>query len=123
MRDHKLQLVWQIVVPFLVAAALIITAAVLVVTSTSSAQRTLADVSTIWLIAPMIIFALFILVILGFLIYAITMLLKVAPRYTVKAQFYAAAASAGTRKVADGATKPIIWIQQAGTLIKSIFRL
>jgi hypothetical protein len=121
-RAHKRQLAWQILVPFLVAVLLIIATAALVVASTGSSQRTWADVSTIWLIAPLIVFALFLVFMLGFLIYGIAKLLRVAPRYTAKAQFYIAAAAAGTRKVADGAAQPFIWARQAGSVIKSILR-
>ena len=118
---HKRQLAWQILVPFLVVTALIIAAAVLVATGAASATRTWADVSIIWLIAPMLTLALLLVVVLGSLIYGIAMLLKVTPKYTAKAQFYVAAAAAGTRKIADGAAKPFVWYQQAGAVIKSIF--
>jgi hypothetical protein len=120
---HKRQLAWQILVPFLVVTALILAAAVLVATGAASATRTWADVSIIWLIAPMLIFALFFVVILGFLIYGIARLLQVTPRYTGKAQGFFALLSGWTRKIADGAVKPFVWFNQAGAVIKSIFKL
>jgi hypothetical protein len=123
LRAHKRQLAWQILVPFLVVAAIIIAVAVLVVASTGSATRTWADVSIIWLIAPLLILALVFATVLGSLIYGIAILMKVMPRYTAKAQYYVAAAAAGTRKVADGATKPFVWLHQAGAIFKSIFKL
>ena len=121
-RTHKRQFAWQILIPVVVLAILIITAAVLVATGGTAETRAWADVSTIWLIAPFLILALVLLTVLGFLIYGVARLLKVMPRYTGKAQSYLAAVAAGTRKVADGTAKPIMWTHQAGAVIKSIFK-
>ena len=120
---HKRQLAWQILVPFLVVTALIITAAILVATGAASATRTWADVSIIWFIAPMLVFALFFVILLGSLIYGIAKLTQITPHYTGKAQDFFALLSGWTRKIADGAAKPFVWYQQAGAVIKSIFKL
>jgi hypothetical protein len=120
---HKRQLAWQILVPFLVVTALIIAAAVLVAAGAASGTRTWADVSIIWLVAPMLVPAMFFVILLGALIYGIAKLTQVTPRYTGKAQDFFALLSGWTRKIADGATKPFVWYQQAGAIIKSIFKL
>ena len=122
-RAHKQQLAWQILVPFLVVGALIIAAAVLVVATTGSASRTWADVSIIWLTAPILVLALVFVTILGFLIYWIARLMQVTPRYTGKAQGFFALLSKWARMAADGVSKPLIWFQQAGAILKSIFKL
>jgi hypothetical protein len=122
-RTHKHQLAWQILVPFLLLAVLIIAMAVLIVTSTGSAARTWADVSIIWLIAPMLFLALVFVIVLGFLIYGMTRLMQVTPRYSGKAQDLFVVFSEKTRMVADGTAKPFVWFQQAGAVLKSIFRL
>jgi hypothetical protein len=118
---HKRQFAWQILVPFLVMTALIGAAAVLVTTGGASGTRTWADVSIIWILAPLLIFALLFVIVLGLLIYGIAKLTQVTPRYTSKAQHFFTRLSAGTRKIADGATKPIVWFNQAGAVLKSIF--
>ena len=118
---HKRQLVWQILVPFLVVTTLIIAAAGLVVTGAASATRTWADVSIIWLIAPMLTLALVLVILLSALIFGIAKLLQVTPRYTGKAQDFFALISGWTRKISDGAAKPFVWYEQAGAIIKSIF--
>jgi hypothetical protein len=123
MRAHKRQFAWQILVPILVVAALIITTAVLVVTSTGSAPRIWADVSIIWLIAPLLVFSMFFVIVQGFMIYGIAKLLQITPRYTGKVQDFLALFSGRTRKITDGAVKPFVWFQQAGAILKSIFRL
>ena len=119
---HKRQLAWQILVPFFIVMAIIIAAAVLVATG-ATATRTWADVSTIWLIGPILVFALLFATVLGFLIYGMARLLQVTPRYTGKAQDFFALLSGWAKIVADAVTKPFIWFQQAGAVLKSIFRL
>ena len=122
-RTHKHQLTWQILAPIVVTTVLILVAAVFFVTSTGSTTRTWADVSIIWLIAPMLIFALLFVIVLGFLIYGIARLLQITPRYTGKAQNFFAMFSGWTRKIADGAAKPFVWFGQAGAILKAIFKL
>ena len=119
---HKRQLLWQILVPICVVTALILVVAVLVATG-ATATRTWADVSTIWLIAPVLVFALIFGSVLALLIYGFARLLQVTPRYTGKAQDFFALLSNWARIIADGATKPFVWFQQAGAVLKSIFKL
>ncbi|HVM72170.1 MAG TPA: hypothetical protein VMT91_10440 [Anaerolineales bacterium] len=119
---HKRQLAWQILVPFFIVMAIIIAAAVLVATG-ATATRAWADVSTIWLIGPILVFALLFATVLGFLIYGMAKLLQVTPRYTGKAQDFFALLSGWAKIGADAVTKPFIWFQQVGAVLKSIFRL
>ena len=120
-RAHQRQLAWQILVPFFVVTALILVVAVLVATGAATTNRPWADVSTIWLIAPMLVFALFFIAVLGFLIYGIARLLQITPHLTGKAQDFFALLSNWARIIADGATKPFVWFQQGGAILKSIF--
>jgi len=109
-------------VPFLVVTGFIISVAVLVATGAVS-TRTWADISIIWLVAPMLIFALLLAILLGFLVYWIARILQVTPRYTGKAQSFFTQFSTWTRKLADGAATPFIWFQQVGAILKFIFKL
>jgi hypothetical protein len=118
---HKRQLAWQILVPFFVVTALILVVAVLVATGATD-TRAWADVSTIWLFAPMLVIVLLFVAVLGFLIYGFARLLQVTPRYTGKAQDFFVLLSAWARRFADGVTKPFVWFQQAGAVLKSIFK-
>jgi small-conductance mechanosensitive channel len=120
-RAHSRQFAWQILVPILAVTALLLAVAVLVASGTGSGARTWADVSMIWLIAPMLIFALVAIIILGFLIYGISKLHQITPNYTSKIQGFFGLLSGKTRSIADGTTSPFIWFQQAGAIIKSIF--
>jgi hypothetical protein len=119
---HKRQLLWQILVPICVVAALILVVAILVATG-ATATRTWADVSTIWLIAPVLVFALLFVTMLGLLIYGFARLLQITPRYTGKAQDFFVLVSAWARSIADGVARPFVWFQQAGAVLKSIFKL
>jgi hypothetical protein len=122
-RAHRQQLAWQILVPFLVVTALVLAAAVLVSVGEVTTTRTWADVSIIWLIVPMLFFALISVIMLGFLIYGIAKLLQATPHYSGKAQDFLAFLSGRMRKIADGSTQPFIWSHQARAILKSIFRL
>jgi uncharacterized membrane protein YhdT len=119
---HKRQFAWQILVPFLVMAGLIIAGALLVVTDGSARASVWADVSVIWLLVPALLLALAFLAVIITIIYGMTKILQIIPRYTWKAQVIFSRVSSGTRKVADGTTKPFFWYKQAGAIIKSIFR-
>ena len=121
-RAHKRQLAWQILVPFLMIAGLIIAGAVQVVTDEAPRTGIWANVSVIWLLAPALFFALAFLVIIVTIIYGMAKLLQILPHCTSKAQGIFVQLSAGTRKVSDGATKPFVWFRQAGAVIRSIFR-
>jgi hypothetical protein len=118
---HKRQFAWQILVPFLVVAGLIISGAVLIVTGGATRSSVWADISLIWLLIPALVIALIFFVLLATIIYGMIKFLQILPLYTGKTQDIFTRISAGTRKVADGSTKPFFWIKQAGAIAKSIF--
>lgn len=119
---HKRQVVWQILIPFFVMLALIVTAAVLIVTAEVSQARLWADVSIIWLLAPALFFVLVGIVISAGLIYVIGRLTRAIPRYTSRAQAMTASISRGVHHLADSVTKPILWFQQAGAAVRSLLK-
>ncbi len=119
LRRHKRQLAWQILVPISVFAALIIAGAALVAFGTPVQARLWADVSAIWMIAPMLLFGLLALATLVFFIYGMFRLLQVTPLFTFKLQGWLAAVSSGSRRAADGAAKPVIWVHQARAAVRA----
>jgi hypothetical protein len=121
-RAHKRQFAWQILVPFLVMAGLVVAGSVLVVTGGETQNRVWADISMIWLIAPALLFALALLVLLVTIIYGMVKLLQIIPVYSGKAQGVFTLLSAGARKLADGVAQPFVWLRQAGAVISSIFK-
>jgi len=120
LRNHKRQFAWQIVVPFLVMAGVIIAGVVLVVSGGSKQTGVWADVSIIWMLIPLLVLALFLAAVLGLLIYGMAKLTQIMPRFTGRAQGFADAVSVGARKVADGSAKPVMWVHQVGAVIKSL---
>ena len=122
-RSHRRQLVWQILIPFLVMAALVVTCAVLVVSGEASRTRHWADLSIIWLLTPLLVLALVVTTALVLAIIGLAKLLQVVPRYTPRAQAISFIAAAGARKVANGIVAPYLWFEQARAALKSIFGL
>ena len=61
-------------------------------------------------------------IVLGVAIYGMFRLKKAAPRVTARAQELTLLGALGVRRIADGAAKPFIWLEQAGAAVKSIFK-
>jgi hypothetical protein len=125
-RAHKAQFLWQILMPMLLITMIFVVAGAFVIAnavSTGGQTRLWADISLIWVLAPALLFALVCLVIVITTIYGMVKVLQLLPHYTGKTQEFFSLFTAGTRKLADGATRPIVWFRQAGAVIKSIFRM
>jgi hypothetical protein len=121
-RLHKRQVAWQILIPFLLAALMLLAAGVWLVWGETARARVWADVSIMWLIAPMLLLTLAALALLIALIVGMVKLLQAMPRFTSRAQQISGQVAAGARKAADRAVEPFIWIEQAGAAVKSIFK-
>lgn len=121
LRQHKRQLVWQIILPFVLMGALIVAAAVLTAFGNDSPTSLWRDVSLIWLLAPALVLALIGVVILGAAIYGMARLKKAAPRVTGRAQELTLIGARGIKRIADGTTQPFLWLGQAGAAVRSIF--
>ncbi len=119
---HKRQFAWQILVPVILVALLVIAVYVFTVTRGATSNRVWADISSIWLIAPLVILALVLTVVLGALIYGVARLLSVIPTYTAKVQSFMRSVATGARRAADGLARPFIWSGQAGAALRSLFR-
>ncbi len=122
LRQHKRQVLWQILVPFLLMAGLAIATAILVAFGGASRTSLWRDVSLIWILAPALVLALILIIVLGMLIYGLIRLTRAAPRFTYRAQQVTLLGALGIRRIADGAAKPFIWLEQAGVAVKSIFK-
>ena len=122
LRVHKRQRSWQILVPILLFIVLIFVVGSFVIGAEAGQTRLWADIATIWLVAPLMLFALLCMVMLGGMIYAIARLMKIAPRYTLQAQDFALRLMAGVKRGADVAVKPVVWLEQARAALKSLFK-
>jgi type II secretory pathway component PulL len=81
-----------------------------------------ADIAAIWLVAPLLLFALLCMAVLGGMIYAIARLTQIMPRYTLQAQDFVDRLAAGVKRGADAAGKPVVWLEQARAALKSLFK-
>lgn len=123
LQRHKRQFIWQILIPIILMAGVIIAAAVLVTIGEASSTSLWRDVSLIWLLAPALVLAFLLAIVLGLVIYGLARLKKAAPRATARAQQLTLLGALGVRRLADGAAKPFIWLEQVGAGIKSIFKI
>lgn len=120
---HKRQVVWQIIAPFLLVTLILLASGVWLVWGETARTRVWADTAIIWLLAPMLLLALAALALFILLIVGTAKLLRATPRFTSRTQHIAGQIASGTHKAADEAIKPFVWIEQAGAVIKSIFKL
>ena len=119
---HRRQFIWQILVPILIAAILIIAASVFAATRNESQASVWADISLIWLIIPALFFAFILFILLIGLIYAMAMLLKVTPTYTQKLYSLIRLAAQKIEEAADTTAKPIFFVEGISASIKRFFQ-
>ncbi len=119
-RLHRRQFIGQILVPVLIAIALIVAAAVFAAIGGGDQASLWADISVIWLLIPMFFFALVFLVILLASIYALATLLKVTPTYTHKTQVLTRRVARKIRQGADAAVRPIFFVEGVAASLRAL---
>ena len=80
-----------------------------------------AEIAEIWLAIPTIIFLIIIFALVGGIVFLMTRLLSVLPRYTFMAQDLSYKMKAYVRRGADNAVKPVIFLDSLGASINRIF--
>jgi hypothetical protein len=121
---HRRQLVFQIILPMVLAAILFVALIVWVNLATfrgNGDTARWAAVSTIWIFAPIIVVSLIFLALLVGMIYLLARLLGIAPIYTNKAQDLVQKLGVSVRHVADVPVKPVIFLDSVGAAIKALF--
>ena len=119
---HRRDFKWQILAPMILVLILIVIASVMVTASPASSASLWADVSTIWLLIPWLVFAFIMLVILSGLIYGMAKLLQITPIYTEKLYHLIRLIGQKLEEVADSSTKPIFFVEEISASIKSFFK-
>ena len=107
-RAHKRANFWQIIFPMIVVFLLFVTVSVTVATRSNEVASQWADVSTVWLLIPVIIFAIIIMVIMGGLIYGLARLIDITPKGTQKLYGFIRLVGKKIESLADSAAKPVI---------------
>lgn len=111
---HKREKRNQIILPIILVTVAVLAIAVFTGISAANSQPGVglwADISLIWLIAPMLLAALIILALMIGLIYGANRLLKATPHYTGKAQAYILWLSAEIMIWTDNIVQPLISIR------------
>ena len=108
---HRQQVLWQIWAPFAVVVILVLISAVGVVVAglqgTGDINRW-ANISLIWLIAPMLLLTVIMIAATAGIVYLLFQTLRVLPSYARMAQDIFATISFYVRKYSDAAVEPFL---------------
>lgn len=122
-KRHRKQLVWQIILPVVLSALLIVGLIVLIYFATFQNNGDVgrwAAISTIWIVIPIMIAGLVLLIILGGLVYLLKYLLQITPTYTGLAQDFIHKIAIRIRLAADASVKPVIFLDGIGASINRL---
>ena len=119
---HRKEVMWQILVPVVIGAVIVLALAILATIGTDAQVSKGADVSVIWLITPLFIVALIFLVLLGAMIYAMMSLLGILPGYARLVQDYFDAFRVQVGIVSDKAVAPILRMESIKASLRALVR-
>ena len=122
-KRHRKELAWQIIVPVVLSAILIVGVIVLVNVATFRDNGDVgrwAAISTIWIVIPIMVAGLIFLIILGGIVYLLKYLLQIAPTYTGQAQDFVHKIARYIERVADAIVKPVIALDGIGASMKRL---
>ena len=123
---HRRQSFWQIIAPVGFGTLLVLVILALVIlravgTDAGGHVSQWADTSLIWLIPPVLLFALVLTLVLVEMIYLLARLLKIVPGFTFKVQYYVGLVSDYVDSFADKVAAPIIAVKSAGATVSALF--
>jgi len=121
---HRKQWTWQIVLPVVLMSVLLIALIVLINIATFRDNGDVARwaaISTIWIVVPIMIGMLIFLILLVGIIYLLSKLLGITPRYTGLAQDYVHKAAGAIKRGLDAIVKQFIEIQGVLASIREFF--
>jgi hypothetical protein len=119
---HKRQLTWQILMPMFLIILAMGVACIFITTGRIGQARLLADISVIWLLAPLMIFGLLLFVLLVGLIFALAQALKLIPGYSIRAQQLFYRLKRGIKRAADLSVAPLFWVKSAAAALSRLTR-
>ena len=122
---HRKQWTWQIVLPVVLMSVLLIALIVLINIATFRDNGDVARwaaISTIWIVVPIMIGMLIFLILLVGIIYLLSKLLGITPRYTGLAQDFVHKAAGAIKRGLDAIVKQFIEIQGVLASIREFFK-
>jgi high-affinity K+ transport system ATPase subunit B len=108
---HRHQVFWQISVPLILGALVLIIVAVLAALSSAGTASLWADIALIWLILPAMMGALIFTLIFAGLAYGVIYVIRVLPGFALKAQDLIARIGDKIKEAGDVAAAPVIRVQ------------
>ena len=117
---HRREVLWQVTVPFGVGVLLILALAGGVFFTGARDTSLWADVSTIWLLLPVIVLALIPLVLLVLLIYGVTWLVTHLPVYTFIVQQAFRQVDSRVQEIADRAVEPALRVRSSLAALRAL---
>ena len=121
---HRREVKWKIIAPVVAATVLCVACSLLVYVATFDYGGDVArwaEISTIWLSIPTIIFLVVLFALVAGAAFLLTRLLMLLPTYTFKAQEISYRIKGLVRRGADAAARPVIFIGSLGAGINRIF--
>lgn len=109
-QNHRKQVFWQITVPLIAVVVVILAVAVLAATGSGQSTSLWANISLIWLLIPVMVFALILMVILAGLVYAVIWLVRILPGYSMQVLNFMIAISSQVEKLGNAIVEPILRI-------------
>jgi hypothetical protein len=122
---HRKQVTWQIILPIVLTFILLIALIVLINIATfrdGGDVARWAQISTIWIVIPIMIGLLIVVALLGGIIYLLAKLLHVTPAYTGLAQDYVYLAQGYIKRGTEMIVKQVIEIQGVVASVQEFFR-
>lgn len=123
---HQQQFVWQILTPVLITLLIVLAILILLISSAGTAASTnekWADISTIFMLLPTLLFGLLTLAVILLFAWLIDKLRKTIPPYTSRVSHVAEKASQITDRVTDKGLSPFIYIRSYISGAQRLFSL
>jgi ABC-type dipeptide/oligopeptide/nickel transport system permease component len=120
---HQRQVLWQVFVPMILGAIIVILLGVLVSVAASAAQIVrFSDISIILLIMPTFLVGVLFLAIFGALIFLLAKMIQLLPPYARLAQIYLERFTGMLNRAADMAANPLLSFESKLAGFKTIFQ-
>ena len=125
MEDHRRQMRWQVWAPLIASIVVFLACVILTVLGAaagSSEISRLANISTVWVILPMLLVGFFFLVIFSASVYGMILLLPRMPEWLLRAQLWMEYFSLTVKRGADAATEPVMSANSFNARVNALWR-
>lgn len=121
-RRHRHEVLWQITIPILTVSVILLLVSLLATTLEAAEAGRWSSISIIWLIIPVMIFALILFVFLAAGIYATVRLIQLLPIYSFQALGWLLMFGINIRRLTDRMVAPILRAHSLSASVKALGR-